>query len=117
MYAFWWDGADHLCAIEKVLCFVQECRQRLDDMAREQTTNVKYAAIDSEKGERDAEDADNACRDEEDEPRQVRVGNWILGHCVGRGHVVLTWGPLLYPPDGGMPWDGTETGTNFNQRA
>ena len=85
MYTVWSNGADCLRMFKKAQCFVQECTQRWDDIVWKQRANVKDTAIDSEEGERDAKDTDNTCHNEWDDSKQVIVGDWILGHCGGRG--------------------------------
>jgi hypothetical protein len=64
MYAFRWDGAGCLRALEEMLGFVYECGQRWDEIAWKQTASVKYAAINSEQPEKEAEDVDSARHDD-----------------------------------------------------
>jgi hypothetical protein len=46
-FALRWDCADFLCTIKELLCFVQECGEKRDDVAWKQKAKLECETIDS----------------------------------------------------------------------
>jgi hypothetical protein len=59
VFALGWNSANFLCTTEKLLCFIQECREMWGKTAWKQVEDEKYGAIHPKKGKAKAENVNN----------------------------------------------------------
>jgi len=59
VFALWWNSADFLCVTEKMLRFVEECREEWGNIAWKQIVDENYGTIDAKNGEAKTKDVDD----------------------------------------------------------
>ena len=89
VFALGWNSADFLCTTEMLLCFVQECKETWDKIARKQIADEKYGTIDPKKGKAEAENVDNM-----HEPSDIENGRRMSSRVGRLGCMRASCGPL-----------------------
>jgi len=70
VFALRWNSTDFLRTAQKLLGFVQECRETWGNIARKEIEDEKHGTIDPKEGKGETEDVDNTHHDEPEWDRQ-----------------------------------------------